>query len=354
VALLMGVTAMAQEADTPSPFHPVEESAGARAVRFTAPPRPSIRVSTSRTHQHQGVLDPAGLRRTSSAVLGTQVELRNGEPVGHIRDFVIGPNGAIEFLVAEFDEWSYLIPYDAARIDTAEQQMRLSLTPADFVHVPAFVGTSSSLKSAEYRERLFDALGQAEERWGLRTAAREHSAAKPVVPAESSVTKDESRPATDEEPVSAIGLPVAAQPAATQTVIRTQAISPPTAETTPNVAQPTISSPVIVTPFTGRSVVRPGAGTNSAVRTPTGVFAPTSPANSRFPSMTAPRSPASSAPSTSTLGNAPRVSGTTVTPPPTQPTTAPPTTTPPANTPPPAGTSTTTSPSGTRFPARIP
>jgi hypothetical protein len=359
--------AVAQDPDTLSPFHEVaeaerpHEAGSGPAVQFTPAPRPSLGISVSRTHEHSGMIDPAGLRRTSSAILGTIVELRDGESVGRIRDFVIGPNGAIEFLIVELDDLSYLIPYDAARIDMVDQTMTLSLTRSDFVHVPAFVGTQASLDSAEYRQRLFEATDRAELTWGLRTAAREHSAAKPIVPVEPS-TQETARAPADEEAVSAVGLPVLAQPQApTQTIIRTQTVGPPAAETPAAPAeQPVLSTPVIIGPSVGRPGLRSnvtGANQPQGVRTPSGAFAPTAPMNSRFPSVTAPRSPATSAPRSSTLGNARTVGSPTTTtttqPQTTQPATTPPTVVTPAQIPG-AGTSTTTSPSGTRYPARVP
>jgi hypothetical protein len=312
------------------------------------------------------MVDPAGLRRTSSGVLGVEVNLRTGESAGRIRDFVIGPNGVIEFVVAELDDVSYLIPYDAARIDMDERTMSLGLSPKELVRVPSFVGTMANLEPAEYRQRLFEAWERATIVWGLRVAAREHSVAKPIVPPETTETAAKS--AANEQTPSAPGLPVLAQPQApTQTVIRTETVSPQPSEAPAPAAAPpansAIATPVIIAPSAGRFGARTNVAPGNQAQgrsTSNGTFAPTSSVNNRFPSVTAPRSPASTAPRTSTLGNAPTLTGpnnpqpTGTQPRTNQPTAAQaPVVTQPVQIPG-AGTSTTTSPSGTRFPARVP
>lgn len=398
LALLTGTSIWSQEPDAPSPFAPVEsnlvaDATPATSVRFTETPRPSVSVSKSRTHYRRGDIDPAGQRRLSSALIGTKVRLKDGEDAGVIRDLVLGANGAVEFLVGELDEMTYLLPYDVQTEDRDDRSMTLALSVDEFVNVPGFAGRRSNLKMSEYRDRLMSAVDRAEETWGLVQISREHSVAKPIVEA----TPSTSTPTTaggNATGAAAPGLPVLAEPqAAPATPVRQQTVivqpqAPQTGAQPQGQNNGSVGAPVGTLPiggfgnarFTGNSSrfnnVNSGrAGQVGGATTGTGNLAPTNPSATRFPGISSPpRSGAGSIGGVSpappgTAGGANTIGG--PNPPQNQPATnapnggttntgsatvplPPQTSVPGMSTPPPAGTTTQSSPSGTRYPTRIP
>ncbi|HUQ72288.1 MAG TPA: PRC-barrel domain-containing protein [Planctomycetaceae bacterium] len=172
----------AASVDETTPPQSSETAPEKPTVTFKEPPRTRLSVTSSRTHQTRTKIDPAGLHRLSSAMIGAEVLTQERSSVGRVRDLVIGPNGAVEFVVIENDERTHVIPYDVATLKAGEENLTLPLTNEQFRNVPTFAGTSSSLKSAEYRQRLHAAYKEAESVWGVPQAALEQSVARSPIP----------------------------------------------------------------------------------------------------------------------------------------------------------------------------
>ncbi|MDZ4689246.1 MAG: PRC-barrel domain-containing protein [Planctomycetaceae bacterium] len=365
-------TAFAQEeADRPSPFQTVAASEKPAtteepAVTFKQPPQTRLSITTSRTHKSRAQIDPAGLHRLSSSVLGSAVRTSDGQAVGRARDLVLGPNGAVEFVVIENGDRSFVIPYDVATLDEDEDAVNLPLTNRQFRDVPTFEGTAMSLKSSEYRQRLHAAYKEAETLWGVPQAALEPTVARSAVPRPTPHSAAKPAASTGDTR-SAPGLSVLAQPQGPQAnpnATRTVVIpgEQPSADGQQTGA-PQVVAPIVIAPSVGRRIAAPGNAARNNARAVQGTenFAPTAPINPRFPTSGS-AFPSQASQPNSTTGNTSSNSGITTGAPRTNntPNNNVPNTNAPANgqqipaSTPGNRTAPTTSPSGTKYPARVP
>jgi hypothetical protein len=241
-SVLVGVTlaaanlAAAQEPDTPSPFRSAEQTpadAAPSPILFAQSPRPSVSITSSRTHPRSGTLDAGGQRRMLSTLLEAELQLRDGSTAGRIRDLVLGPDGAVEyFVIGDGDEERTLVPFEAVTLSTDGKTVELPLTAAEFAERPVYHGELPDLSSLDVRWKLLAAFGLGEVNSRVPPpppAVR--SLPRPATVSETATTESTSAPvASERSGLTFSGVPVesnyAGTPAITGPTRRTQIVNP--------------------------------------------------------------------------------------------------------------------------------
>lgn len=116
-------------------------------------------TSVSSAPRRAGVANRDTEFRRWSQLMDSDVILKGGDTAGSITDFVIGPQGNIEYLVATNGEQMYSIPFGAAQMN-AQNQLQLDLTSAQFQQMPFFSNNNwPNFATPQFRGQMVNTFG---------------------------------------------------------------------------------------------------------------------------------------------------------------------------------------------------
>ena len=162
----------------------------AAAVAATSPAWATAQEREVERTTRQTTVERGSVNRITT-LMKSEVTLQEGEPAGHIVDFVVSDRGCIEYLVAEHDDGYYLVPYAAARVDFRAHTVRLTVTQREFRDVIVFKNSDwPNLSDRAYQQRL-------NKFWGVQAARgtntlEERTTNKPI-PREGNRNRDDDR-----------------------------------------------------------------------------------------------------------------------------------------------------------------
>ncbi|HET6425469.1 MAG TPA: hypothetical protein VFG20_17405 [Planctomycetaceae bacterium] len=119
-----------------------------------------VSQSEANTPRRAGATIPGSEYRRWSQMMNADVVLKNGDAAGSITDFVIGPQGNIEYLVGSNGAQLYTIPFGAAELN-AQNQLQLGLTADQFETLPFFSNNNwPNFATPQFRGQMVNAFGQ--------------------------------------------------------------------------------------------------------------------------------------------------------------------------------------------------
>ncbi len=106
---------------------------------------------------------PATAAKTYRAkqLLGTKMSIEGNTNVGTVNDMVISDDGVIQYLIIQTaDNKLFTVPWEAARINWAQQTATIAITPERFRTIPTYtVETYPQFYTPTYRTEIYRVYG---------------------------------------------------------------------------------------------------------------------------------------------------------------------------------------------------
>jgi len=92
--------------------------------------------------------------------MDASVALRGGGNVGKISDFVVSPDGQIEYAVVAYEDRYVLVPWSALRVDSGDRGLHVDVTRERWREVPTFTRERwPDFSDPNYTQRVYRFFG---------------------------------------------------------------------------------------------------------------------------------------------------------------------------------------------------